>query len=106
MADVEPAGGANPDAGLVRSFLRRGEVTNAAVSPRVADVVDDHLLGKDGGRVRRAGKRAANCDVKQDEEGGIEDPLHSRGQVRSRDRLIRRAVDGERNRARRGIVVG
>src|SRR6202171_2282030 len=47
-----------------------------------ADVVDEHLLWENGGVVGRAGPRAANGDVEDNEEGGIETPGAAGGPLR------------------------
>ena len=60
-----------------------------------ADVVDEHLLRKNGGAVGRAGPIAAHGDVEDDEEGVIENPGAAGGPLRRVECSVKSGIDIE-----------
>src|SRR5713226_10246083 len=60
-----------------------------------ADVVDEHLLGEDGGVDRRAGPIAAYSEVEEKEERVIEDPGAAGGPLGFRESGVEIGIDVE-----------
>src|SRR6202165_45232 len=82
----------------LKRFLRSGGIR--LLLSIDADVVDKHLLWENGGVVRRAGPRAANGDVEDNEEGVIENPGAAGGPLRRVECGVESGVDVKADCAR------
>src|SRR6267143_992593 len=82
----------------LKRFLRSGGIK--LLLSIDADVVDEHLLWENGGVVRRAGPRAANGDVEDNEEGVIENPGAAGGPLRRVECGVESGVDVKADSAR------